>query len=118
MDIESLANLANVIRFIERHGSDDPPVIALDQLLLEWLAGGDEPESLASGIQAGCESGVLECVAPTGALCVQLTAQTELPNGEPRPLVHRLPVAPAWPDRSRRPRASELLQLSKDRQSA
>lgn len=117
MDIESLANLANVIRFVEHHAESDPPSLALDQLLLEWLADGREPEELAAGIQAGCESGVLECTARAGALSVQLNPKTE-ESISVRPLMPRLPVPPAWPERSRRPRASELLDVAKDRQSA
>lgn len=117
MDIESLANLANVIRFIEQHGDRDPPTMALDRLLLDWLEHHHAPEELASGIQAGCESGVLECTAADGALQVQLTPKADGPPVS-APAVSRLPVPPAWPDRHRRLRASELLDLAKDRQSA
>lgn len=117
MDIESLANLANVIRFIEQHGKSDPPSMALDKLLLDWLAHDHVPEELASGIQAGCESGVLECTAADGTLHVQLTPRVEAPSVRVAPL-SPLPVPPAWPDRHRRPRASELLDVTKDRQSA
>lgn len=117
MDIESLANLANVIRFIEQHGHNEPPTMALDKLLLDWLFCHQAPEELASGIQAGCESGVLECIAADGALHVQLTPKTEVPSVRAAPMA-RLPLPPAWPDRHRRPRASELLDISKDRQSA
>lgn len=117
MDIECLANLANVIRFIEQHGHSDPPTMALDRLLLDWLAHHRTPEELASGIQAGCESGVLECTAADGALQVQLTPKVEASQVRVPPL-SLLPLQPAWPDHHRRPRASELLDISKDRQSA
>ena len=117
MDIESLANLANLIRFIEQRTPPDAPCMHLDALLIDWLAEQREPADLAAGIQSGCESGVLECVAVNSALCVQLLPRPTDAQA-PRALMPRLPDA-VWSDRPQRLRASELAEaLSRDRHLA
>lgn len=117
MDIESLANLAELIRFIEARTDQDSSCMRLDHLLLEWLDERREPADLAAGIQSGCETGVLECVAIDRTLSIQLLNK-HMEQAAARPLLPRFPET-AWGERQRRPRVSELAEaLHSDRHSA